>query len=261
ITPFKPYTYYASTAYCDPSTTLNWTCGDDCEANADFEPLASGGNGGTVQFWYVGYDPSLDTMIVAHQGTDPSKLAADLTDAEFVLVNLDSTLFPGVPSDVLVHAGFRDAQADTATTILSYVQSGMSTYGTNTLTVVGHSLGGAIALLDGVYFDIQLPDADVIVITYGQPRVGNQAWANYVDANVNRTHINNKEDYVPILPPLYIDYVHASGEIHIMDDNEWIACAGQDNNSTMCSTGDVPNVLAGNISYHDGPYDGVLMGC
>ena len=27
ISSFKPYSYFASAAYCDPSTTINWSCG------------------------------------------------------------------------------------------------------------------------------------------------------------------------------------------------------------------------------------------
>lgn len=37
-------------------------------------PVASGGDGDSTQFWYVGYDPILDEVVVAHQGTDTSKL-------------------------------------------------------------------------------------------------------------------------------------------------------------------------------------------
>ena len=78
---------------------------------------------------YVGYDPSLDTIIVGHQGTDAKKMygsvacfslaisqsAGDfsltlripiLTDVNFIHINLDSSLFPGVSSNVKVHAGF-----------------------------------------------------------------------------------------------------------------------------------------------------------
>ena len=63
-----------------------------CAANPGFQPVASGGNGASVQFCkapfgvcgalltlglctgYVGYDPQLDTVIVAHQGTSPSEM-------------------------------------------------------------------------------------------------------------------------------------------------------------------------------------------
>ncbi len=46
----------------------------------------------------------------------------------------------------------------------------MSRFSTTFVAVVGHSLGGAIALLDGVYLDLQLPTASVSVISYGMPR-------------------------------------------------------------------------------------------
>jgi hypothetical protein len=27
ISPYKPYTWFASTGYCSPATTITWTCG------------------------------------------------------------------------------------------------------------------------------------------------------------------------------------------------------------------------------------------
>lgn len=42
---FRPYTHYASTAFCEPSQTITWTCGANCQANPTFEPVASGGDG------------------------------------------------------------------------------------------------------------------------------------------------------------------------------------------------------------------------
>ena len=112
ISAFKPFTFFASTAYCNPSKTLNWNCGREfllmqknatsdlisisanCNANADFIPIASGGDGSAVQFcklqsylehfWrltsirlgYVGFSPSQQLVIVAHQGTVTSKMHA-----------------------------------------------------------------------------------------------------------------------------------------------------------------------------------------
>ena len=46
------------------------------------------------------------------------------------------------------------------------------------VTVVGHSLGGALALLDGVFLRLQLPEnIRLKAINYGMPRVGNQPFA------------------------------------------------------------------------------------
>ena len=50
VSTYKPYTYYASTGYCSASSTLTWSCGTNCEANPTFKPIASGGNGDSVQY-------------------------------------------------------------------------------------------------------------------------------------------------------------------------------------------------------------------
>jgi hypothetical protein len=79
VTTFKPYMFYAASAYCKPANTLAWNCGGkivllreiafqdgliilwkaNCNANPSFRPVASGGDGGITQFWYVGYDTTL----------------------------------------------------------------------------------------------------------------------------------------------------------------------------------------------------------
>ena len=111
-------------------------------------------------------------------------------------------------------------------------------------------------------------------------QVGNQDFADYVDAHVTSfNHINNKEDFVPILPGRFLGYHHPSGEIHITDANKWESCPGkavvhsglhyrqliaflgQDNTSSSCTVGDVSNVFEGDTADHLGPYDGVHMGC
>ncbi|KAF8817628.1 lipase class 3 family protein [Phlegmacium glaucopus] len=261
ILSFKPFTFFASTAYCNPSTTINWSCGANCAANSDFIPVASGGDGGSVQFWYVGFSPSLGTVIVAHQGTDTSKIQADVTNADLLLESLDPTLFPGVSRSILAHSGFANEQAKTATRILSAVKTAIATHSATHVTIVGHSLGAAIALLDGVYLPLHISGVSFKMIGYGMPRVGNQAFADYIDAHLSVTHINNKKDVVPILPGRLLGYHQPSGEIHIMENDQWVSCPGQDNPSDECTVGDVQNLLVGNVNDHRGPYDGVTMGC
>jgi len=268
IEAFQPYTLYAAAAYCPPSQTLSWTCGADCSGNPTFEPFASGGDGSDTQFWYVGWDPTLSSVVVAHQGTDPTSFLAILTDVDFILDGLDPTLFPGVPSSVQVHQGFALEQAKTAPEILAAVQTLLEQHSSSSVVLIGHSLGAALALLDTVYLPLHLPSGTrVRTIGYGMPRVGNQAFANYVDAmdSDGLTHINNREDPVPVIPPQFVGFVHPSGEVHIQDSGEWLACPGQDNPSPLCIVGD-PNVLQDNILSdiidHLGPYDdGIIMGC
>ena len=117
----------------------------------------------------------------------------------------------------------------TATAILSAVNNTLSTKGTSSVTVVGHSLGGALALLDGVFLSLQLPKSvSVKVISYGMPRVGNQLFANFVDSQLSGlvTHVNNQEDPIPIVPGMFLGFHHPSGEVHIQDSDAWDACPG-----------------------------------
>ncbi|PFH50220.1 hypothetical protein AMATHDRAFT_193502 [Amanita thiersii Skay4041] len=261
IAAFTPFTHFASTAYCQPSSTINWSCGANCNANPDFIPVAAGGDGGSVQFWYVGFSPSQASVIVGHQGTDTSEIEAIATDANAFLTSLDPTLFPGVSSSVEVHNGFADEHAKTANQILSAVRTAISQHGATRVTIVGHSLGAALALLDGVFLPLHISGVSFRTIGYGMPRVGNQAFADYVDAHLSLTHINNKKDLVPIVPGRFLGYHHASGEVHITESNVWESCPGQDNTSTLCTVGDVPNIFEGSTSDHGGPYNGITMGC
>ena len=100
------------------------------------------------------------------------------------------------------------------------------------------------------------------------PRVGNQAFADYVDSHVTSlaggtglSRITNKKDPVPILPGRFLGFHHPSGEIHIEESNAWDSCPGQDNTSDLCIVGAVPNIFESDVSDHNGPYDGVMMGC
>ncbi|KAJ7912363.1 hypothetical protein B0H13DRAFT_1874872 [Mycena leptocephala] len=112
ISAFKPYSFYAAAGFCSPASTMAWNCGANCDgANPAFHPVKSGGDGDSVQFWFVGVDSNLGTVIVSHQGATPEEILADVTDADFFLESLNPTLFPGVSSSVEAHSGFQFEQA------------------------------------------------------------------------------------------------------------------------------------------------------
>jgi predicted lipase len=127
---------------------------------------------------YVGFDPTSKTVVVAHQGTDPSEIKSLLVDADFVPDPVNQEFFAGLPGGIEVHGGFQDAHSRTARQILQAVQTELKTRQTNNVLVVGHSLGGALALLDGVFLGLNLPSTTQLrVITYGMPRVSfNHYW-------------------------------------------------------------------------------------
>ncbi|KAJ4475797.1 Alpha/Beta hydrolase protein [Lentinula aciculospora] len=259
---FAPFTQFARAAYCGTDILQDWTCGEACEANADFAVSLVGGDDNDIQNYFVGYSPSLEAIIVAHEGTDPTQLESDLTDIDVPLATLDSTLFPGISSDVEVHTGFQDEHALTASIILTEVQSLMSSVGTNNIVAVGHSLGGALAEIDTVFFRLNIPSANISAMTYGTPRVGNPAWAALVDASdVNFKRIDNMQDLIPIVPGRTLGYEHPAGEIHILSAGDVVSCPGEDDaTDSECQIDSVPTVFQGNIIDHLGPYEGIYIG-
>jgi predicted lipase len=109
--------------------------------------------------------------------------------------------------------------ASSASQILSAVETALSELGTPSITVVGHSLGGALALLDGIYFRLHFSrDVSVRVITYGMPRVGNQPFADFVDNTLSGlvTHVNNREDPIPTVPGIILGFHHGRSIYRIL---------------------------------------------
>jgi len=71
----------------------------------------------------------------------------------------------------VVHSGFQDTFKRLASPALAAVKRAVAERGTNNLTLVGHSLGGAISTLNHLFFKIQLPSLNIKSVLYGVPRV------------------------------------------------------------------------------------------
>ncbi|KAG1745926.1 Alpha/Beta hydrolase protein [Suillus paluster] len=258
-----PYTEFARAAYCSPTIVTGWQCGQACEAVPGFEVSLTGGDGNSIQYYYVGYWPAENSVVVAHQGTDPTQLVSDLTDADVFMERLNPTLFPGVGSSVEVHSGFADEHALTASIILNEVKSLISQNNADSVTLVGHSLGGALAELDCVFMALNLPSNIAIKgVTYGTPRVGNPAWASLFDSLISDfQRINNEKDIVPIVPGRFMGFSHVQGEVHIISPADAVECPGDDDaTDARCTISTVPDIFEGDILNHLGPYQGIYIG-
>ncbi|KAH9839826.1 alpha/beta-hydrolase [Rhodofomes roseus] len=231
VSAYKPYTYYASAAYCPPAQINKWNCGANCRAIGHFEPTGTGGDGKNSLYWFVGYDSKLNMIILSRQGSfNPGGI-----NEWFVMCCNDNMIISKSvasdhPHDLGVHTGFADYQEKTA-----------NEYPTQRVMVVGHSMGAAVALIDALYLKEAIPNLNVLYTGYGLPRVGNNMFAQWVQSKVSIKHINNKKDPVPITPPISGSYyyAHPEGEIHIGRRGTWYACWGQDNPDKRCSRGAV----------------------
>ncbi|KII90747.1 hypothetical protein PLICRDRAFT_543894 [Plicaturopsis crispa FD-325 SS-3] len=263
LSAFAPYTQFARAAYCSSDKLQGWKCGEACDATPGFNVTLTGGDGDAVQLFYVGHWPDQDSIVVAHQGTDPLKLQSDLTDLTAELSDFNSTLFPGLPSGVQGHQGFLEEHEKTADVILAEVKSLLASTGAKSVTLIGHSLGGALAELDHLFLKLNLPsDISLSGVTYGLPRVGNPDFVTFFDQQAsNFTRVNNMKDLVPILPGRFLGYEHPQGETHILGSGQAVACPGNDDaTDDDCQIKTVPNVFDGNVIDHLGPYDGIFIG-
>lgn len=115
-----------------------------------------------------------------------------------------------------VHFGFLFAYEEIASSVNTSLTSAIKLFPSYKITVTGHSLGGAVATLLGMYIRDAGYGADVY--TYGSPRVGNQALARYIThQSSNNYRVTHLGDAVARLPPMQIGFRHTSPEYWLSD--------------------------------------------
>lgn len=71
---FQPARLFRPRALTAPPVPSARAHTEACELNPGVIGIASGGNDDLVPGWFVAYDPTLDAIVVAHQGTNTSSL-------------------------------------------------------------------------------------------------------------------------------------------------------------------------------------------
>lgn len=143
--------------------------------------------------------------ILVFRGTEPTSWSDIKADLKFRKVSSVST---GGVKEGRVHRGFKAA----LDTVWEGIQAHMKECGTynKNIIITGHSLGGALATLVAGRLD----DADVVLYTYGAPRVGNAAWNKRQKFLHYRFRNNN--DIVTRVPPAWLGYQH-NGKLMYFD--------------------------------------------
>ena len=121
-----------------------------------------------------------------------------------------------------VHMGFMTSWQYTKPFILPHLKSLLKEYPAYQLSLVGHSLGGAVAALASL--DFQARGWNPQVTTFGEPRIGNQGLIKYLDSYFAREdgsttgmyrRVTHVDDPVPLLPLTEWGYQPHAGEIYI----------------------------------------------
>ncbi|KAG5356304.1 putative lipase [Yarrowia sp. B02] len=237
------FSHLSNIAYCvnAPITPLksDFTCGQSCVHFPDIELVDTFGGDffSTSITGYLALDHVKKEKYVVFRGT--FSIADAITDIQFqqssFLVNVPA-LNTFIANDTSpeaqidcknckIHDGFSKAFTETWHNIGEELKTHMDSYPDYQLYVAGHSLGAAMALLGAT--SIKLKGYDPILINYGQPRVGNKAFADYIsqlwfgngdglEINPQRrlyrmTHWND----VFVGLPNWDGYIHSNGEVYI----------------------------------------------
>lgn len=100
------------------------------------------------------------------------------------------------------HRGFHEAFVSTKTFIQDYIDAFYT--GEQTILVVGHSLGGAIALLAAEWIRRLKTKPDVVLYTFGAPRAGDEAFVRHAQ-DLTHHRLVNHNDPVPGVPATWMD--------------------------------------------------------
>jgi hypothetical protein len=177
-------------------TFLQTIYGDDLAT--DIDPHL----GDVVTFGYLAVSAAKELVAII-RGTDT--LLEWAHDAEFLMVPCPITGAAGHSEDgfTAVYLSLRIGQANGSASVKDAIQAYLSSGAATSVTVCGHSLGGALATL--LTFDVGLNTSchNPSGYTYASPRTGDHAFAAGYNSAIPATYrIANRQDLVPKLPPI-----------------------------------------------------------
>lgn len=186
---------------------------------------------GTVGF--VGYLPSDASIYVAFRGS--SSVRNWISD--FDVVKTSYTSFP--ECDCEVAQGFYRAEQSVIGIVVDEIRALQVRYPTYAVKVTGHSYGAAVAQL--ISMDLSKNGIASSLYNFGQPRTGDQNYANFVSMGIasgvfpTTWRVVHNRDIVPHWPfKEYLNYHHVCSEEFEDEYSILKSCGSMDPNSMMC---------------------------
>ncbi|GAA5881022.1 hypothetical protein JCM16303_004639 [Sporobolomyces ruberrimus] len=143
---------------------------------------------------FIAKVPSLKTVVIQFTGTSSGQNV--FTDTQFLSIPLNNA---ACGSDCRGFAGAVINYNDAKKTTNNFAAAFAALEPGYTLTITGHSLGGAVAAIAG----IDLAGKATYLITFGEFRVGNPASAKYIDSKygANTYRVVHAADSIPAVVP------------------------------------------------------------
>jgi hypothetical protein len=241
----------AYAAYCSDKV-VPWTC-FWCQRTPAFGIIGTFGNSSGAAFGFVGVDrtDSNGGIVVMWRGTD--SISGWVADAEFSQI-----ANPWGQGNV--HKGFVASYSAARAGMVALLHKALAICPSCNVTISGHSLGAALAVLTVADLGAQINGRGVRALTFGGPRVGDAAfvsWMTSARSSVAMERHTWEADLVPRLPPqslLLVHYAHMPTEI--CHHSKWKVCSTTDGEDSSCILS-VPFFLLNWIDH--GSYFGVSI--
>ena len=206
---------------------------------------------------FVAYDSAVHTIVLSVAGTDPLKIKDWIDDLDFFKTDYDLCEDFGT-EPCQVHEGFYESYKTARQQIRETVEKYRNEHGGARLVMTGHSLGAILVVLAALDLKHALGIEADEVVTFGQPRGGDEAFArfasgSFTSGSIDEFRVTHFTDPVPHLPPKTFlgdsFFSHPSTEVYYSErsslgDHE--VCDGSGEDSECADQHD----LAVNLNMH-----------
>jgi predicted lipase len=153
--------------------------------------------------------------VIAIRGTEG--ILEWIHDAEFLQVPCPFLVGAGHTEDgfTAMYESLRTGAAANSPSVVSALATLQCPRPVSSMTICGHSLGGALATLLALDVAANTAFKNPAVYTYGSPRTGDSLFASTFDQVVQNSYrVANRLDIVPTLPPP-VDYDHVLNPVDL----------------------------------------------
>jgi hypothetical protein len=192
-------------------TFLQTIYGDDLAT--DLDPHI----GDVVTFGFLAVSATGE-LVASIRGTD--SILEWLDDANFLMVPSPIAGSQGATEDgfTAVYKSLRSGPASGTQSARDSIQGYLASGAASTVTVCGHSLGGALATFLTLDVGLNTSCRTPTAYTYASPRTGDHTFAGAYNAAIASSYrIENRKDVVPKLPPpLPLLYEHVNTKYELI---------------------------------------------
>jgi hypothetical protein len=222
---------YSLIAHCTEQAIRDWRC-PLCDQTEQLKDLQYIENNATSIMVFAGFMESIDRIIFVFRGTvDVKNWLEDFSFAQTTYRRC---------SGCKVHDGFYLSYLSVATQIQAAVKVLKGKYPSKEIVMTGASLGAALATFGAIEVHTQLEHVSELH-TWGCPRVGNDAFAQFVKMRILTLRVVHNRDIVPHVPLVNQNYHHFSTEVLFDEPMRQYRLCDEGGEDPTCSNAYYPN--------------------